>query len=71
MLELLPLLEAAKAANEEARVVIIGATGNGGKVDMDDIGLTKNFSAARAGLAWPTYTSLMVEVRQFGCETRI
>lgn len=61
--ELLPLLQAAKDAGEEARVVTVYSAGRGEPVDLDDLGLHKTFSPLRAKNQAATYSSLAVEVK--------
>ncbi|KAK2467310.1 hypothetical protein APHAL10511_000545 [Amanita phalloides] len=59
--DLLPSIQRAKDAGEEAKVVSILGAGYGSAVDMNDLGLKKSFSPAAAGLSAPTYTDLMME----------
>lgn len=59
--DLLPSLERAKEAGEEAKTISVLAAGQGGKIDVDDLGLKKGFSLANAALAAPTYNDLMLE----------
>jgi len=63
--ELLPLLQKARENNEEARVMSVLAPGNGGKVNVDDLGLKKTFGNLTAGLQVPTYNDLFVEVHPY------
>jgi hypothetical protein len=60
--DLLPSLERAKEAGEEAKTVSVLAAGKGGEIDVDDLGLKKSFSLSNAAMAAPTYTDLMLEV---------
>ncbi|KAJ7648986.1 NAD(P)-binding protein [Mycena polygramma] len=60
ILDLLPALEAARAAGEEAKVISVLAPGHGGKIDLEDFGLKKSFSLANAAAAAPTYNDLMI-----------
>ena len=60
--DLLPSLERAKEAGEEAKALSVLGAGKGGEIDADDLGLKKSFSVANAGMASPTYTDLMMEV---------
>ena len=60
--DLLPSLERAKEAGEEAKTMSVLGAGKGGEIDMDDLGLKKGFSVVNAGLTSPTYTDLMMEV---------
>lgn len=61
--DLLPLLHKAKDAGEDAKVMSVLAPGDGRPVDLDDLGLKKNYSFPKAGMTSPTYTDLMMEVR--------
>lgn len=45
--ELAPLLQVAKDAGEEARVVSVLGSGNGGKLDTEDLGLKNSYSLRR------------------------
>ena len=60
--DLLPLVRKAKDAGEDAKIMSILGAGHGGPVDLNNLGLKKSFSPAKAGLASPTYTDLMFEV---------
>jgi NAD(P)-dependent dehydrogenase (short-subunit alcohol dehydrogenase family) len=60
--DLLPSLERAKEAGEEAEALSVLAAGKGGEIDVDDLGLKKGFSLSSAAMAAPTYTDLMLEV---------
>ena len=60
--DLLPSLERAKEAGEEAKILSVLAAGKGGEIDVDDLGLKKSFSLSSAAMAAPTYTDLMMEV---------
>lgn len=64
IVELLPLLQAAEKAGEDARVIIIGGAGKGGPVDLDNLGI-KKYSKYQAAVQSMTYTSLMVEVSRY------
>jgi len=59
--DLLPLLRKAKDAGQDAKVFSVLGAGKGGDIDLDDLGLKKNFSLMNAGLAAPTYNDLMME----------
>lgn len=61
--QLLPALRSAKEQGEEARVLSVFSTGYGGKVNVDDFGLKKNYSMSAAALSATTYNDYMVEVR--------
>lgn len=60
--DLLPLLRAAKGAGEDARVMSVLAAGEGGKIDVEDLGLKKSYSGFNAMFVASTYNDLMVEV---------
>ena len=60
--DLLPSLERAKEAGEEAKTMSVLGSGKGGEIDAEDLGLKKNFSLTNAALAAPTYNDLMLEV---------
>ncbi|KAF7314677.1 hypothetical protein MKEN_00941600 [Mycena kentingensis (nom. inval.)] len=59
--ELIPALEAAKAAGQDAKVISVLAAAYGGAIDLDDLGLKKSFSVSKAALAAPTYNDLMIQ----------
>ena len=61
--DLLPLVQKAKEAGEDAKVMSVLAAGHGGPVNLDDLGMKKSYNVAKAGLTSPTYTDLMFEVR--------
>ena len=61
--DLLPLVQKAKEAGEDAKVMSVLAPGSGRPIDLDDLGLKKNYSFPKAGVASPTYTDLAMEVR--------
>ncbi|KAJ6462427.1 hypothetical protein C8R45DRAFT_878596 [Mycena sanguinolenta] len=58
--DLLPAVEAAHKAGEDAKAMSVMAAGYGGKIDLDDLGLKKSFSLPNAALAVPTYNDLMI-----------
>jgi NAD(P)-dependent dehydrogenase (short-subunit alcohol dehydrogenase family) len=60
--ELLGALKEAKEKNEDAKVLSVLAAGKGGKLDVDDLGLKKSFSIARAALQAPTYNDVIFDV---------
>lgn len=60
--DLMPLLRKAKDAGEDAKVMSVLAAGNGGPIDLDDLGLKKGFTLRTAGIAAVTYNDLMIEV---------
>src|SRR3989338_7557053 len=63
--ELLPLLQAAVDAGEEARVITVLAAGSEGDINLDDLDFRKNFGYNVVG-ALNTYCSLTTE--QFAIE---
>lgn len=65
VMEMMPLLQAAKDAGEDARVVTVLAAGSGGKVNLEDPGLERTYNAWTVGSAAPKYNDLMVEVRGY------
>ncbi|KAJ7473776.1 NAD(P)-binding protein [Mycena galericulata] len=58
--DMLPSLEAAHKAGEDARVMSVLAAGQGGAIDLDDLGLIKTFSLSNAAAAGPTYNDIMI-----------
>lgn len=60
--DLLPSLQKAKDAGQEAKVVSILTPGRGTAIDTEDLGLKKSFSAMAASGAASTYNDLMMEV---------
>ncbi|KAF7334711.1 hypothetical protein MVEN_02301800 [Mycena venus] len=59
--DLVPALENAQRDGEDAKVISVLGAGDGGKIDLDDLGLKKNFSLANAAAAAPTYNDLMIQ----------
>nr|GAT54191.1 predicted protein [Mycena chlorophos] len=58
--EMLPSVEAAHAAGEDAKVMSVLAAGQGGAIDLEDPGLKKSFSLPNAARSAPTYNDIMV-----------
>ncbi|KAK7007788.1 hypothetical protein R3P38DRAFT_2552607 [Favolaschia claudopus] len=58
--DLLPAVEEAHKAGEDAKVMTVLAAGHGGKIDLNDLGLKKTFSIAAAASTAPTYSDIMV-----------
>ncbi|KAJ7235261.1 NAD-P-binding protein [Mycena rebaudengoi] len=58
---LMPALEAAHAAGEDARVMSVLAAGLGGPVDLDDLGLKRAYTLKKAAAASPTYNDLWLQ----------
>jgi hypothetical protein len=58
----MPLLVKSTELGEHAKVITVKAAGKGGKIDLDDLGLKKSYSSARAASAMPTYNDCMIEV---------
>jgi hypothetical protein len=61
--DLLPAVEAAKKAGQDAKVMSVLAAGMGGAIDLEDLGLKKSFSISNAAMAAPTYNDIMINVR--------
>ncbi|EIN08975.1 NAD(P)-binding protein [Punctularia strigosozonata HHB-11173 SS5] len=61
--DLMPLLVNATELGEDAKVITIKAAGQGGKIDLNDLGLKKHYSSAKAASAMPTYNDCMIEAR--------
>lgn len=61
--DLVPLLQKAKEANEDAKVLSIlsAGTGEATAVNLDDLGLKENYSLTMCARACSTYNDLMVE----------
>ncbi|KAF8320732.1 NAD(P)-binding protein [Clavulina sp. PMI_390] len=59
--ELAPLMQRAKDEGEEARVISVYGSAQGGKADLSDLGLFKTYSVPKLGLQGPTYSDLIVE----------
>ncbi|KAJ7114657.1 NAD(P)-binding protein [Mycena crocata] len=58
--DLVPALENAQKAGEDAKVMSVLAAAYGGAIDLEDLGLKKGFSLANAAKAGPTYNDIMV-----------
>lgn len=63
--DLMPLVQKAKDAGEDSKVLTVFAPGAGGKIDRDDFGLKKHFSLTAAALQGPSYNDVMVKVHTF------
>ena len=61
--ELLPLLRKAKDTGEDAKAMSILGAGNGVAVDVDNLGLKKNYLARNPAFTACTYTDLAMQVR--------
>ncbi|GJE87538.1 NAD(P)-dependent dehydrogenase [Phanerochaete sordida] len=61
--DLIPTLQNAKDAGEDAKVlsVLSAGTGEAGPMDLDDLALKKNYSVVMCARACPTYNDLMVQ----------
>ncbi|KAJ6602293.1 hypothetical protein B0H10DRAFT_2080577 [Mycena sp. CBHHK59/15] len=59
--DLMPLIRNASQSGEDAKVYSVLGAGTGGKIDMNDLGLKKSYTALRAALSAATYTDLMME----------
>jgi NAD(P)-dependent dehydrogenase (short-subunit alcohol dehydrogenase family) len=60
--DLLPGLRAAKAAGEDAKVLSVLKAGAGGPINMDDLGLKKNFGFMKMRSEITSYHDAMIEV---------
>jgi NAD(P)-dependent dehydrogenase (short-subunit alcohol dehydrogenase family) len=60
--DLLPLLRKAKDVDEPASVLSILGAGFGAQVDLDNLGLKKNYSGIKAMMQSISYNDLMVAV---------
>ena len=62
---LMPLLQKAKDAGEDAKVLTVLSAGvESGPIDLNDLGLKKTFSLPNAARSMSTYNDLMVQVRR-------
>jgi len=59
--DLLPALKEAKGLGEDAKVLSVLGAGKGGEIDLDDLGLKKHYTLARAAAQATTYNDLMME----------
>ncbi|KAJ6476701.1 NAD-P-binding protein [Mycena vitilis] len=59
--DLMPLLHNASEASEDAKAYSVLGAGTGGKIDLDDLGLKKRYTALKAAMAPATYTDLAME----------
>ena len=62
MLDLVPLLQKAKDAGEDARVLTVLAAGYGGPIDFNDMGLRKTYGLTKIRPTTVTYTNMVIEV---------
>jgi NAD(P)-dependent dehydrogenase (short-subunit alcohol dehydrogenase family) len=60
--ELMPLLRKAKEAGEDAKVLSVLAPGKGKPIDLEDLGLEKDYSLLKAMGNGASYNDLMIEV---------
>ena len=60
--ELMPLLKKAKEAGEDAKVLSVLAPGKGGAIDLEDLGMEKEYSLPKERGNVATYNDLMIEV---------
>ncbi|KAJ7327578.1 NAD(P)-binding protein [Mycena albidolilacea] len=58
--DLIPSLEEAHKAGEDAKVMSVLAAGHGGAIDLNDLGLKKTFSLPNAATTAPSYNDIMV-----------
>lgn len=61
----MPLLQKAKDAGQDAKVMTVLHPGAGKEIDLDDLGLKKHYSLSNAALSASTYNDMMIEVRPF------
>ena len=61
--DLVPLLQKAKEAGEDAKAMSILAAGSRVALDLDNLGLKKNYLSGNPAMTSPTYTDLMMQVR--------
>jgi hypothetical protein len=59
---LMPLIQKAKNAGEDGKVMSVLGAGYGGAIDLNDLGLKKKYSVTAAGLQGPSYNDCMIEV---------
>ncbi|KAF8645242.1 hypothetical protein AX16_008069 [Volvariella volvacea WC 439] len=59
--DLMPALLKAKESSEDAKVMSVYSAGQGTALDLDDLGLKKKFSLARAAGQGSTYNDVMIE----------
>ncbi|KAJ7162848.1 NAD(P)-binding protein [Mycena filopes] len=59
--DLLPLLKNASKSSEEAKVYSVLGAGTGRKIDFEDLGLKKRYSALKAATTAASYNDLMFE----------
>ncbi|TDL25333.1 NAD(P)-binding protein [Rickenella mellea] len=62
--DLLPLLQKAADAGEDAKAMSVLGAGHAGKIDVNDLGLKKGYGLTAAALGAATYNDCMVE--EFG-----
>ena len=60
--DLMPLLEKAKEAGEDAKVLTVLGAGKGIKIDLNDLGLKKGYTVANSAPTAVTYNDCMIEV---------
>lgn len=60
--DLMPLLRKAKDAGEDAKYMSVLAAGEGGVIDLDNLGLKNGYSLPSVVVAAATYNDLMIEV---------
>ncbi len=64
----MPLLQKAKDAGEDAKMLTVLSAGlESGPIDLDDLGLKKNFTLPNAARSMSTYNDLMVQVSLIHC----
>ncbi|CAG8687762.1 11567_t:CDS:2, partial [Acaulospora colombiana] len=60
--ELLPLVQKAKAAGEDGRIMSILAAGLGGSIDLNDLEVTQGFGMMKGNAYTATYNDVMIKV---------
>ncbi|KZT69119.1 NAD(P)-binding protein [Daedalea quercina L-15889] len=61
ILDLLPLLQKAKDAGEDSRVLTVAAAGHGGPINYNDMGLKKTYSVRTVRPTMVTYVDMAME----------
>ncbi|KAJ7327582.1 NAD(P)-binding protein, partial [Mycena albidolilacea] len=67
--DLIPSLEVAHKAGEDAKIISVLGAGHGAAIDLNDLGLKKTFSLGNAASTAPSYNNIMVN-REFDFAAR-
>ncbi|KAJ6450092.1 hypothetical protein C8R45DRAFT_1044031 [Mycena sanguinolenta] len=59
--DLMPLLRNASESSEDAKVYSVLGAGTGSKIDLEDLGLKKRYTALKAAMVAATYTDMMMQ----------